>query len=167
MAEIPLQANPYLCGVADATRTFDSPAGAPVRLAGFCRRFAAFAVDWMICGVALVPVVLVISASMDLARSSDNSTGLVIDMVALFAMWLYFASMESSRFQGTVGKLALGIKVTNLDGERMSFDLATTRFFGKFMTAAICGIGFITIAFNRRKQGPHDMFAKCLVVHRL
>src|SRR5215831_19881001 len=49
----------------------------------------------------------------------------------LFIAYPYFAGMEGSRLQGTLGKPAMGIKVTNLNGERMAFGRATGRYFLK------------------------------------
>src|SRR5437879_4421629 len=36
-------------------------------------------------------------------------------LYSLLINWLYFAGMESSPKQGTIGKLAMGIKVTTID----------------------------------------------------
>ena len=80
--------------------------------------------------------------------------------------WLYYTLMESSRFQGTLGKMAVQIKVTDLDGNRISFGQATGRHFGKFLSAILLGIGFIMVAFTEKKQGLHDVMAGCLVVRK-
>jgi len=80
--------------------------------------------------------------------------------------WLYFAIMESSSTQGTLGKMALGIKVTNLSGDRISFGRATGRHFGKIISTFIFLIGYLMVAFTSRKQALHDMMAGCLVVTR-
>ena len=74
--------------------------------------------------------------------------------------------MESSRFQGTLGKLAVQIKVTDLDGNRISFGRATGRHFGKIVSGMILMIGYIMVAFTERKQGLHDIMAGCLVVRK-
>lgn len=77
--------------------------------------------------------------------------------------WLYFALMESSKFQATVGKLAIGLIVTDLDGQRISFGRATGRYFAKILSGLILFIGFIMVAFTERKQGLHDIIASTLV----
>jgi uncharacterized RDD family membrane protein YckC len=79
--------------------------------------------------------------------------------------WLYFAICESSPWQGTVGKLALGIRVTSDRGVRISFLHATGRFFAKYLSALIIGIGFLMVAFTRRKQGLHDIICSTLVLN--
>jgi uncharacterized RDD family membrane protein YckC len=79
--------------------------------------------------------------------------------------WLYFGLCESSAWQGTVGKLALGIRVTDMDGKRISFMRATGRYFGKIVSAMMLCFGFLMIAWTRQKQGFHDMLAKTLVLN--
>ena len=80
--------------------------------------------------------------------------------------WFYYALMESSEYQGTVGKIALGIKVTDMDGKRVSFGRASARFFGKYVSMIVLYIGYLMIAFTGKKQGLHDMIAKTLVVKK-
>ena len=72
--------------------------------------------------------------------------------------------MESSAKQATVGKMALGIIVTDLDGRRIGFGRATGRYFAKILSALTLGIGFLMAGFTERKQALHDMVASCLVV---
>lgn len=81
--------------------------------------------------------------------------------------WLYFAFFESSSWQGTPGKRALGLFVTDMQGRRISFVRATGRFFGKFLSSLILLIGYFMVAFTKKKQGLHDMLADCLVLRRI
>lgn len=80
--------------------------------------------------------------------------------------WLYFALMESSGKQGTLGKMACGIKVTDMDGNRIGFGQATGRYFGKIVSGLTIGIGFIMAGTTEKKQGLHDIMAKTLVVRK-
>lgn len=82
----------------------------------------------------------------------------------LCSVWLYFALMESSKWQGTVGKRALGLKVIDLQGGRISFGRATGRFFGKWVSGFFLYIGYLMIFWTKKKQGLHDMMANTLVV---
>lgn len=79
--------------------------------------------------------------------------------------WLYFAICESSAWQGTVGKLALGIRVTDLQGKRISFLRALGRYGAKIISTLILFIGFVMVAFTRQKQGLHDMICSTLVLN--
>ncbi|HET6553779.1 MAG TPA: RDD family protein [Dyella sp.] len=80
-------------------------------------------------------------------------------------VWLYFALCESSPWQGTLGKRALGIRVTGLQGERISFLRATGRYFAKIPSAMIFCIGFLMVAWTQRRQGLHDLIAQTLVLN--
>lgn len=53
----------------------------------------------------------------------------------------------------------LGLKVTALDGTRISIARATGRHFAKFLNLLTLLIGFFMIGWTRRKQGLHDMIA--------
>jgi uncharacterized RDD family membrane protein YckC len=84
-------------------------------------------------------------------------------ILLLFASWLYGAFMESSSYQATLGKMIFGMKVTDLNGNRISFERATGRHFAKWLSAMILGIGYIMVGFTDRKQGLHDLLAGTLV----
>jgi uncharacterized RDD family membrane protein YckC len=89
--------------------------------------------------------------------------GLGLMSVSIIGSWAYYALMESSSMQATLGKKALGMIVTDLEGRRVSLGKATGRFFGKILSGLILGIGYIMIGFTERKQGLHDMLAGTLV----
>jgi len=79
---------------------------------------------------------------------------------------LYYALMESSAKQATLGKMAISIKVTDMAGNRISFGRATGRYFGKYVSALIMYIGFLMAGFTQQKQALHDIMAGCLVVNK-
>jgi uncharacterized RDD family membrane protein YckC len=83
---------------------------------------------------------------------------------SVLVRWLYYALMESSRNQATVGKLLLNIRVTDMQGRRINFGRATGRHFGKILSGILLGIGYIMAGLTRQKQGLHDILAECLVV---
>jgi uncharacterized RDD family membrane protein YckC len=64
----------------------------------------------------------------------------------------------------TVGKMALSLKVTDMEGQRITFGRATGRYFGKWLSAVILLIGFIMAAFTAKKQALHDILASTLVL---
>lgn len=134
--------------------------------AGFWKRFAAFIID----GLILMVCGFIIGGFIDLVHEfttgASSSAGALGNLGGIILGWLYFAIMESSSTQGTLGKMALGIKVTDLSGNAISFGKATGRYFGKIISAFILFIGYLMVAFTSRKQGLHDMMAGCLVVNR-
>jgi len=95
--------------------------------------------------------------------------GLVIRVAIISAIikWLYFSIMESSSWQATLGKKALGLTVTDLEGRRISFGRATGRYFAKIISALILFIGYIMAGFTEKKQALHDMIAGTLVLRKL
>ncbi len=80
--------------------------------------------------------------------------------------WVYYALMESSVKQATLGKMAIGIIVTDLDGKRVSFARATGRHFAKIISGFTLLIGFIMAGFTQKKQALHDIIADCLVIKK-
>jgi len=94
--------------------------------------------------------------------SDQQLSGLFTGVVG----WLYYAGMESSTRQATLGKSVFGLVVTSTQGQRITFLRATGRYFAKILSALILFIGFIMIAFDPRKQGLHDKLADTLVIQR-
>ena len=92
-----------------------------------------------------------------------TSPGLA-DLVAFVVPLLYFTLLESSRWQATVGKRVCHLRVTGLDGGRISPWRALGRYAGKFVSAFILGIGFMMAGWTARKQALHDLMAETLVV---
>jgi uncharacterized RDD family membrane protein YckC len=86
-------------------------------------------------------------------------------LITAVITWLYFALLESSPWQATLGKLALAMRVTDLDGHRISFPRALGRYLAKFLSTIILCIGFLMVGWTRRKQGLHDMIAGTLVLN--
>jgi serine phosphatase RsbU (regulator of sigma subunit) len=84
----------------------------------------------------------------------------------LIVPWIYSAIMESSAKQATLGKMALGIVVTDLEGKRISFIKATGRHFCKIISILSLFIGFFMAGFTKQKQALHDKLANCLLLLR-
>jgi hypothetical protein len=72
--------------------------------------------------------------------------------------------LESSTHQATFGKRMLGIRVEHADGGRTTFLRALGRNLAKIISSIPMALGFVMVAFTDRKQGLHDMIAKCVVV---
>lgn len=79
-------------------------------------------------------------------------------------IWLYFAGSESSRFQGTLGKYLLGLKVTDDYGEQVSFKETSLRFICKWVSFSVLLVGIFMALFMERKQTFHDFVVKTVVV---
>jgi len=130
---------------------------------GFWRRAGAVIIDAIILGIICTPLTVLLGVTNNEAGQEDSGVALYQSLTVVIA-WLYYASMQSSRLQATVGKLAVGLMVTDAEGHKLSFVRATGRYFAKFLSAIIFGIGFLMVAFTEKRQGLHDMLAGTLVV---
>jgi uncharacterized RDD family membrane protein YckC len=143
--------------------------GAVGMYAGFWLRVVAVIVDGVIftcvLGIPLAIVQMIMMGGMDTLGAPQpagqqalwNIAGTVLNIVI-------YAAFEASPWQGTPGKKILRIRVTDLDGDRVSFARAATRNVAKILSMLILLIGFIMAGFTEKKQALHDMLAGCLVV---
>jgi uncharacterized RDD family membrane protein YckC len=160
---------------------WQAPAARPVAYAGFWLRFVAFIIDSLLLYFVGMILFLPFAASTGMGMRG-MMTGRPPDAQALFPMihamlrltllrtvlnWLYYSLLESSAWQGTLGKKALGLEVTDLDGNRISFGRATGRFFAKIISTIILFIGYIMAGFTEKKQALHDILAGTLVIRKL
>ena len=163
-----------------------SPAPLHAPYAGFWLRFVAYLIDSAIVGVVFAALVAAAVGTVGLRAFRGFVPGVydrpanpffpvammgvlfVLLPVSIVASWLYFAYMESSAHQGTLGKMALGLFVTDTQGRRVTFARATGRFFAKFITGLIpLLIGYIMAGFTEKRQALHDMIASCLVLKKV
>jgi uncharacterized RDD family membrane protein YckC len=143
-----------------------------VQYAGFWRRLAAYVIDMVILAFANYQYLSYQSTNMSVMANlgyyefTYANYGVMIAVFSILISWVYFCGMESSPLQATLGKLAVGIYVTDLEGQRVSFGKATGRYFAKMISGLILGIGFIMAGYTDKKQALHDKIAKCLVLSK-
>jgi len=163
--------------------TATSSAFPHLRYAGFWLRLWAYIIDGLVLGVVFLVIFGLLAVATGLGSAIGNVhpgerpeelaallgvTLIVAGLgIAVIGGWLYYALMESSSWQATLGKKALGLEVTDMAGCRISFGRASGRYFGKLVTNLIpLAIGYILAGFTEKKQALHDMIASCLVVRR-
>lgn len=151
--------------------------------AGFFKRLAAAFIDWLVfSGVSMLFVGVIFHFSPVFETLDKNRGPLALEdlpalmrvaylfMVFSFSMaimgWLYYALMESSKKQATLGKIAVGIRVTDLQGNQISFGRATSRYFARILSSMFFGIGYLMAGFTEKKQALHDRVAQTLVVNK-
>ncbi|HNP95953.1 MAG TPA: RDD family protein [Cyclobacteriaceae bacterium] len=153
--------------------------------AGFWLRFVAYIIDYIIIWVvqafiaipilAAVGITFVQNANSMESMSESDMMGMIMGAVAAASatallttilVVLYFTLMESSKYQATVGKLALGLIVTDESGGKLDFVKALVRNLCKIISSMILMIGYIMVGFTEKKQGLHDIIAKTLVVKK-
>lgn len=154
--------------------------------AGFGQRLVAIIIDIIVIGILQAVVITPILAAVGIGVASDVQSfegmseeeaaaaagGMIatimatmgtIMLVSYAIQVIYNTLMESSKFQGTLGKMAMGIKVTDMEGNRISVGKAFLRAFGKLISGFILLIGYLLAAFTEKKQALHDMIASTLV----
>jgi uncharacterized RDD family membrane protein YckC len=154
---------------------------------GFWLRFVAIIVDGIIIGIPLgiiAAVVFGVFGGMAMMRGAIPTNpdpeatlaqatvvsaaifGFVMLLIfgSIVVKWLYFAIMESSARQATLGKSIMGLRVTDLNGNRISFGRASGRYFAKIISDFTFFIGYIMAGFTEKKQALHDMIAGTLVI---
>jgi uncharacterized RDD family membrane protein YckC len=155
-----------------------------VAYAGFWLRVLAYLIDALILGVFAAPILIGAAMAMGIGgilagipRDGNpfmNGLPPVFFLFIWFCVllgvggtWLYHALLESSEWEGTAGKKALGLIVTDMAGHRVSFARASGRHFGKIVTSFIpLGIGYAMAGFTEKRQALHDMLASCLVLRK-
>jgi uncharacterized RDD family membrane protein YckC len=147
------------------------------RYAGFWIRVVAYIVDAIILWIIQLPISLVLGVVMGMASAAagdDPSQSLMIvipiqilNIAISILIPLLYSVIFIVKKGATPGKMAVGIKVINADGnEKISVGKAFGRYFAKILSWIIFGIGFIMIAFDDQKRGLHDRICKTLVVYK-
>ncbi len=151
--------------------------------AGFWKRLVAFIIDliiiWLLQSFIFVPIlgalgIGLFTASPDLSDPDDAAGMVAVVIAAVGAIWLlamiiqvlYFTFMESSKTQATLGKMALGIIVTDMDGAPLNFSKALVRNLCRLLSNLTMFIGYIIAGFTAKKQALHDIIAGTLVVNK-
>lgn len=149
-----------------------NPAGAVVMYAGFWWRALAYIIDALILWLPEYAITSLMQETIRLPIPRSHGIPLmppIASMAGLLNMaidWLYFALMESSSYQATLGKMVCGLIVTDQAGARISFGRATARHFSKIISAMILYIGYMMAGWTERKQALHDMIAGTLVIKK-
>lgn len=138
--------------------------------AGFWLRAIAFLIDGILTGIpfgmiaAAKPSAFFRTLDVNQLIQAPFSVLTPLAIVVMFGTtWLYGAAFESSVWQATPGKRLVGIRVTDLQGGRVSFARAFFRNVGKQISSFLF-LGYLLTIFTARKQALHDLLASCLVV---
>lgn len=140
----------------------DAPAGVQKQLkyAGFWIRFAAYFIDAVILWIVNFAVMMLFMGGF-----TPTEPNIPVQVFMALAGIIYFVAMESSSRQGTLGKMAVGIRVGKANGEQISFINALGRYFSKIISALILFIGFMMAGWDSKKQALHDKIANTYVYY--
>jgi len=145
-------------------------AEAPAGYAGFWLRCAATLIDAAAMFFPLLFVTIIgfniLEAVLKAKRYDADFSLLAWPIISIVFTLIYFPLRESSRRQGTLGKMALGLRVSDIEGRRLTLGRAAGRTLAKYLSCLTFGIGFIMCGFTKKKQALHDVIASCLVLRR-
>ena len=140
--------------------------------AGFWRRFVAALIDGILMSIISQILNAITGANTRmqevLLEDPTDYSGLMSvagpTWAAGFVIQLfYFAYFESSERQATLGKQAMGLVVTDMNGNRIDMGKAVVRYLSKIISGLTLLIGYLMQPFTEKKQALHDMIAGTLV----
>jgi uncharacterized RDD family membrane protein YckC len=131
--------------------------------AGFWIRVLASIIDALISLLVVVPAIAIFSIVWAAAYNEVVATAIGFILNAIVG-WLYYAFFESGKWQATPGKRLVGLRVTDLEGNRIGFGRASGRYFSKILSGLILYIGFFMAGWTEKKQGLHDKLVDTLVL---
>lgn len=150
--------------------------GGEIVYAGFWKRVAAYCIDSVIVGIVGGMVAMVVGMVLGIGMlgiGNDTAAGMGMIFVQLLTNLLsiaisaaYYAGFHASTGMATLGKMAVGIKVVRLNGDRLTLGRAIGRYFATILSGLTLGIGYVMAAFTERKQGLHDLICDTLVVDK-
>jgi uncharacterized RDD family membrane protein YckC/energy-coupling factor transporter ATP-binding protein EcfA2 len=130
------------------------------------RRVAGFVIDFFVFFFLLVVVQVVATIGAGASGYSENAyTWTWIGAVVVFS-WLYSTLEITSKRQGTLGMRAVGILMTDLHGEGLSFAQASAWYGYRVLSYLFFGLGFFSQPFTRKRQTFHDWRARTVVLRR-
>ena len=135
--------------------------------ADFWPRFAAYVVDSVAIGLASAVLGGLLKLAVPGASSAPAAVAdLLYRLIPYTIAWLYYAGFEASARRATPGKMAYGLIVTDVNGERLKFGRATARYAALYLSIPSLGISCLMAAWTERRQTLHDLLTKSLVVVR-
>jgi uncharacterized RDD family membrane protein YckC len=168
------QDNPYAAPQEEIAPAYEVGPGKFSGYGGFWIRFLATLIDGLLLGVVvgipmgILQVVVLGGAPTPVPGQAPDLSYLaraqMFNLISIIINVSYYALMESSKYQATLGKMALGLKVVDTYGRPISVGRAYGRELAKILSGLICLIGYIMAAFSAKKQALHDLIGGTLVV---
>jgi uncharacterized RDD family membrane protein YckC len=129
--------------------------------ASFGKRFVATFIDWTIFAFLSGSLSYLVTGT----AIGDDAFHRVNTALFVLFYWIYSAALESSPKGGAIGKQIMGIRVTDMEGNRISFPKATLRYLTRLLSFFLAGFGCVMIFFTLKRQGLHDQLANTIVVN--
>jgi uncharacterized RDD family membrane protein YckC len=143
--------------------TIQEPDPVSIRFAGFWMRFWAYLLDLIVIGSIERLIINPLFRILEIPLVEFNMFA-PISIASAIIFYLYFVLM-TKYFNQTLGKMVFGLRVVDLQSEKLSWGKILFReWIGRFISATIV-VGYIVVAFLPKKQGLHDLFTDTSVIH--
>ena len=135
----------------------------PQYFAAFDQRLLASVIDhFIIFGFYIIAILI---SYVFIQEKNDRIMAFLIPFPIIFAIKLVYGIFaESSSKQATIGKRILNIKVTDLEGSRISIGRSLGRNLAKPFSAIPFFFGYLYSFLNKKNQCWHDVAAETLVI---
>lgn len=173
-----LAADAAFCGSCGAP-TGEPPRPKHVVYGGFGRRLVGHLIDFLVLGIpfGILAAIAILHGyrlgfhyhphargSQPVITQPSAQRQAVIQLVSAVPPWLYSALFMSSSWGATVGQRIMGLRVTGMTGDRISFARASGRYFASVVSGYLLGVGYLMMLWSKRNQTLHDRLAGTLVV---
>jgi len=150
----------------DINANVDKGIGQTIPVIGFGRRLVASLIDMLVVGFLTFVLVVALSFAIllvdiftaykypDREFPVDTMTlwlGLILSVIYFVGYW--------AKSGQTIGKSVVGIRIVSKDGTPLSWGKAILRYVGYLVSGFVLSLGFLWLAFDRKRQGWHDKIA--------
>jgi len=136
---------------------------APQYFAAFDQRLLATVIDHFI--IFGFYILAVLTSFIFIEGKDQRMMAFLIPFPSIFIIKLIYGSIaEATKNQATIGKKLLSIKVTDLEGSRISFGVSIIRNFSKILSVIPVFFGYLYSFLNKKNQCWHDIAANTLVI---
>ncbi len=136
---------------------------APQYFAAFDQRLLASAIDFFLLFIIYSLIILI--SFIFITGKNERIMAYLLPLPSIWVAKLIYGSFaEASAKQATIGKRLLGIKVSDLEGSRISLGVSFARNFAKILSIIPAFFGYLYSFLNRKNQCWHDIAAGTLVI---
>lgn len=138
--------------------------------AGFFVRLAAYLIDWLIVGSALlvvrIPIWIATFSGADFLSKDFIFQYSAMDIV-LYALKVLYFTLMTYYTGSTLGKKLFQLQVVSADEGRKPtlFEIVFRESVGKFLSSLIIYVGYIMIGIDKDKRGLHDILSDTRVIY--
>ena len=136
---------------------------APQYFAAFDQRLLATVIDHFL--IFMIYSILILVSYIFIQEKEQRIMIFLALLPSIFVVKLIYGSFaESAKNQATIGKMLINIKVTDLEGSKISLATSFARNFSKILSILPLFFGYLYSFLNKKNQCWHDIAANTLVI---